>query len=435
MNDAIVLNDAVTKPPMTILCVDDESDILQSMKRLLHKKNYHLLLATSGEKALELMQQNEVHLVISDMRMPSMSGSELLEKIATSYPDSYRILLTGYADIESTVNAVNKGKVNRYLHKPWDNNELINAIEEGLEKVRLKYENINLQKLIKKQNRSLKELNQTLEDKVKLRTKQIHSALNRIERNNSATQKVLYNLININPNLNGVFANRVSQLSKIIAESLFLSKEEVRDVTYAALLCEIGLLGLDTSIYSQPYTKLNFNQQQEYVDQTKIAKLVLGPAVHLQPVSDIITCQFEWHNGAGPNKLVESRLPIGAKILSVARDYWRYRLGRMTPNNMNKTEVYTELKKSTGTRYDPVVLEILFKTDDINSDAFMEKTTSTHAIKPGMVLKYNLFNDAHILVLPEGHVFNEITITKLLQFEKSQPKPMCLIVETQQADV
>jgi len=425
MND----DNALTQIPMTVLCVDDELDIVQAMKRLLHKQNYNLLFAESGEKALQLLQQSDVHLIISDMRMPTMSGVELLEKTAISYPDSYRILLTGYEDMESTVNAVNKGKIHRYLRKPWDNAELISAIEEGLEKVRLKYENISLQKLIQKQNNSLKELNQSLENKVQLRTKQIHTALNRIERNNNATQKVLYNLININPNLNGGFANSVSQLSKRIAEHLSLSKDEVRDITYASLLCEIGLLGLDTAIYSKPFNELNYNQKQEYLEQTKIAQLVLGPAAHLQSVSDIITCQFEWHNGTGPNKFVDSQIPIGAKILSVARDYWRYALGRITPDSMNETAVQTEMKKFTGTRYDPAVLEILFNTDDIVSDEFIEKPIPTRSLEPGMVLKYNLFNNAHILVLPEGHVFSEATIAKLVQFEKSQPKPMSMIVE------
>ena len=431
MND----ENAVAKPPVTVLCVDDELGILQALKRLLHKQNYHLLLATSGVKALELMQHNDVHLIISDMRMPTMSGAVLLEKVATSYPDSYRILLTGYADMESTVNAVNKGKIHRYLQKPWDNDELVSAIEEGLEKVRLKYENINLQKRLKKQNSRLKELNQNLENKVQLRTKQIHTALKRIERNNNATQKVLYNLININPYLNGGFARSVSQLSKRIAERLSLSNDEIKDVTYAALLCEIGLLGLDTCIYSEPFSKLNYNQKQVYLAQTKIAQLVLGPAIHLQVVSDIITCQFEWHNGTGPNKLVDSQIPMGAKILSVSRDYWRYALGRMTPNNMNKTEVQAEMKKFTGTRYDPTVLEILINTDDIVSDEFIEKPIATDALEPGMELKYNLFNNAHILVLPEGHVFSEATIAKLIQFEKSQPEPMFLIVEEQRAEV
>jgi response regulator RpfG family c-di-GMP phosphodiesterase len=133
MNDA----NTITKPLMTVLCVDDELDIIHAMKRLLRKQNYNLLFASSGEKALEVMRQNNVDLIISDMRMPAMSGAELLEKVATSYPNSYRILLTGYTDMESTVSATNKGKILKYIQKPWDNDELISSIEEGLEKVKL----------------------------------------------------------------------------------------------------------------------------------------------------------------------------------------------------------------------------------------------------------------------------------------------------------
>jgi response regulator RpfG family c-di-GMP phosphodiesterase len=146
MND----ENAVTKPPMTVLCVDDELDITHAMKRLLRKQNYNLLFASSGAKALELMQLNDVHMIISDMRMPAMSGAELLEKVAISYPNSYRILLTGYADIESTVSAINKGKIHKYIQKPWNNDELISSIEEGLQEVKLKNENIHLQMRIKK---------------------------------------------------------------------------------------------------------------------------------------------------------------------------------------------------------------------------------------------------------------------------------------------
>ncbi len=123
-----------TKIPLTVLCVDDEINILKSLKRLLYKQDYQLLLAESGALALELMQQHDVHLIISDMKMPAMSGAQLLEKVATSYPDTYRIMLTGYSDMESTIDAINKGKIHRYLHKPWDNQEIINAIAEGLEK-------------------------------------------------------------------------------------------------------------------------------------------------------------------------------------------------------------------------------------------------------------------------------------------------------------
>ena len=104
----------VNEAKLTVLCVDDEVNILKSMKRLLYKQNYQLLLADSGAKALELMKQHDVHLIMCDMKMPVMSGAEFLEKVAISSPDTYRVLLTGYSDIESTIDAVNKGKIHRY---------------------------------------------------------------------------------------------------------------------------------------------------------------------------------------------------------------------------------------------------------------------------------------------------------------------------------
>jgi response regulator RpfG family c-di-GMP phosphodiesterase len=137
------IDNDVIKTPITVLCVDDELNILKSIKRLLYKQNYQLLLAESAEKGLELMQQHNVHLIISDMKMPVMSGAQLLEKVSVSYPDTYRILLTGYSNMESTNDAVNIGKIHCYLQKPWGNQEIINAIDEGLENVRLKQRMIN----------------------------------------------------------------------------------------------------------------------------------------------------------------------------------------------------------------------------------------------------------------------------------------------------
>lgn len=418
-----------TPHTMTVLCVDDEINILKSIKRLLYKQKYQLLLAESGAKALEIMQQNDVHVIISDMRMPVMSGAQLLEKIAVSSPNTYRILLTGYSDIESTIDAINKGKIHRYLQKPWNNEEIINAIEEGLEKVKLKNENTHLQKVVKKQNQLLKEHNKSLEEKIKLRTKQIQLAMQKIEHNNNATQKVLYNLISVNPNINGGFANNVSLLAKRIAEKLLLSKQQVNDISYAGLLCEIGLLGLDAELYNKPHKQLNYNQQQEYLEQIKIAQLVFSPASHLQEVSDIITCQYENINGSGPNQLSEMQIPIGAKIIAIARDYWRYSMGRITSEEMDYTATLMEMKKFIGSRYDTELLEILINNKEIVSDEFSEKAITTQELKSEMRLKYNILTETHILVLPEGHVFTDASIAKLMQFEKNQSKRFSLIVE------
>ena len=205
------------KPIHTVLFVDDEPNILRAIKRALFKLNINLLLADSGQKALDIMKAQPVHVVISDMKMPRMSGAELLQQVASLYPDTFRVVLTGYADIDSTIKAVNQGKIHRYLQKPWDNAELIAAIEEGLERVKLKDENKRLQQLTKAQNLRLKEVNTSLEQVVHKRTRQIKAALHKIEKHNRALEQVLFNVISINPDINGKFAIEVSELAARLA--------------------------------------------------------------------------------------------------------------------------------------------------------------------------------------------------------------------------
>ena len=207
---------AENKVTYTVLFVDDEPNILRAIKRALFTMDITLLLAESGAKALELLEKNEVHVVISDMKMPQMSGAELLEQVAINYPETFRVVLTGYADIESTIKAVNQGKIHRYLQKPWDNQELVAAVEEGLERVKLKAENERLQKLTRLQNKKLKDVNSSLEQMVHKRTRQIKAALNKIEKHNLAMEQVLFNVISINPHINGKFAIEVSELARYI---------------------------------------------------------------------------------------------------------------------------------------------------------------------------------------------------------------------------
>lgn len=117
----------------SILCVDDESDNVDALERLFRRK-YRVLKATSGEDAIELLAQNPVAAIITDQRMPGMTGVELLERSLDLRPDAIRILLTGYADIESVVSAINSGRVYRYVTKPWDPVDLGNAVDKAVER-------------------------------------------------------------------------------------------------------------------------------------------------------------------------------------------------------------------------------------------------------------------------------------------------------------
>jgi signal transduction histidine kinase len=117
----------------TILCVDDEIDNVDALERLFRKK-YNVLKATSGKDALKLLDQNPVALIITDQRMPEMTGVEFLERTISTYPETVRILLTGYTDIESVIAAVNKGQIFRYLTKPWDPVDLSNTVDHAVDR-------------------------------------------------------------------------------------------------------------------------------------------------------------------------------------------------------------------------------------------------------------------------------------------------------------
>lgn len=135
----------------SILCVDDESDILDSLERAFHKK-FNVLKANSGKKGIALLEKQEVSVIISDQRMPEMTGVEFLKESQRIQPECIRILLTGHTDISSVVGAINSGQVYRYITKPWDTIDLTNTVEKAAETYamsrQIKQKNIELKKAL-----------------------------------------------------------------------------------------------------------------------------------------------------------------------------------------------------------------------------------------------------------------------------------------------
>lgn len=113
----------MNKEKISILYVDDEMNNLISFKAVFRIK-YNILTAISGEEAIKILRKNTVNIIITDQRMPQMTGVEFLESILNEFPDPIRILLTGYADMNAVIDAVNKGKIFHYLSKPWNEDEL-----------------------------------------------------------------------------------------------------------------------------------------------------------------------------------------------------------------------------------------------------------------------------------------------------------------------
>lgn len=425
-----------------VLCLDDEESVLRSLARLLRHHGMDVSTFTNGQAALDALKDSTFEVILSDMRMPGMSGDEFLAKARTECPDTQRILLTGYADFESTVNAVNEGGIHHYLQKPWQNEHLLTTVRECVEKYRLKQHNLLLQKKVQEQNNQLKELNNSLELLVEKRTKQIRQVLKQLEvahehekHEHKATVEVLYNFINANPYLDAEFAQNIANTCSSIARKLKLNEHLKDTVKMAGYLSQVGLLAMDPAIYDKPVAQLDEKKKKLFYTHPSTAQLMLTPATHMHEVSEAIYHQFEKYNGNGiPKGLKNAEIPICAHILSVARDYWQQIKDGNTPMKERKETALEMIKMYAGNAYHPKVVKALEaviaegKITSSSSVGSMDILTSGD-LKPGMVLGLAIHSNKGIMLLPKGHVFSDKSIAKLQQLDSQRPNPFRIMVK------
>lgn len=154
-----------------ILCVDDEVNVLRSLKRLFRNPDHEILTAESGQEGLARLKEEDcIQIVISDYRMPEMNGVDFLKEVCEHWPDTVRIVLSGYADIPAIVGAINEGQIYKFMAKPWNDDELKVMISIALERYFMHQKNIRLTKELESKNRELGDINENLEKLVEEKT-------------------------------------------------------------------------------------------------------------------------------------------------------------------------------------------------------------------------------------------------------------------------
>lgn len=194
-----------------VLCVDDESNILNSLRRLLRREAYSLYTATDGKQGLKILSETEVHVVISDQRMPEMSGVEFLAQVKELHPDAIRIILSGYTDVTSITEAINKGHIYKFLLKPWNDQNLILEIRQALQQHDLIKDNRRLHEQVCLQNAKLREINEHLEDKIADRTRELEFKNRALELSHAILEDVPMPILGIGSEGTVAFVNRRTQ--------------------------------------------------------------------------------------------------------------------------------------------------------------------------------------------------------------------------------
>ena len=206
----------------TVLCVDDEENILSSLRRLLRREPYRLLTASSGAQGLEILSRNEVDIVVSDQRMPDMSGTDFLKQVKTLYPDVTRIILTGYTDVDSITEAINEGHIYKFFLKPWNDSHLMLEIRQALEQHKLIKANTTLHATVVKQNQDLQMVNENLERIVAQRTQALEIQNQALQLSHAILEDLPWPILGVSSDMMIVLANNAAQKTALTNHPIHL---------------------------------------------------------------------------------------------------------------------------------------------------------------------------------------------------------------------
>lgn len=399
-----------------ILCVDDEPNIVASLRRLFRGSGYQVTTATSGAQAIAHLEQEPVDLVFSDMRMPGMSGAQLLEQIRVRWPKTTRVLLTGYADIGSTIAAINSGEVYRYITKPWDDGEVLATAHQIFERHALEDEKNRLEELLRAKNQALMELNETLEEKVAARTSELLQLSQKIKKNYLTSIKVFSNLMEWRGGQLSGHSRRVADLARRTARAMNMAEADQQDAFIAGLMHDIGQIALPDTLLAKPVPKLSDEETAQYRRHAVLGEQALMALDDMQTVSNIIRSHHERHDGLGyPDGLVGEMIPMGACILAVADTYDDLQIGHLSSTPLSAADARSMIARGRGTQFHPevvdVFLQMLLKAAPV-ADA-PPRMLRTAQLRPGMILARDLLSSEGAVLLASDHVLTAELIKRL----------------------
>ena len=303
----------------TVLFVDDEPSILRSVERTFRDADLRILTADSGEQALEILWQEKIAVVVSDNRMPGMSGIDLLTRVRSISPDTVRIMMTAFGDLQTAIAAINTSEVFRFVTKPWDNDDLIAVVNKGLTRYRV-----------------VRELR---------------------EGNESCYLSISQAIELKDPYTRG-HCDRVANHAVSLSEALGLSETVIREIRFGSWLHDCGKIGV-------PEVILNYEGRLS-LDQFELVKQhpLWGSEVARQArmsgtIVNIILHHHERYDGSGyPAGLIGDHIPIEARIVCIADAFDALSTDRPYRKAYEGAHVLRVMQEFTGSFFDPRLMEL-----------------------------------------------------------------------------
>ena len=419
--------DATPKTSDPILVIDDDQAVLTLLQEDLERAGYVTMTNTNPLKALEEIKQRNFSVIISDQRMPGLSGLNLLAQAARIQPSATRMLITGMMDIETVVDAINTGEIFRFIVKPWLREEFLAAVKNGVQRHELINHNAHLQSATQSMNEQLIELNRSLEQQVKLvaqKNSQLHNLNDALEDNLVHTMELCVHTMETFYPLLGNRARRAFQFCKSMSEMLQLDDEESRVLESSALLYDIGLVGVPRQIIRQweeePET-LGPAERALIEQHPILGQELTGFGSNLEAVGKIIRAHHENFDGSGyPDQLGGESIPWLARLLAVTAGY--------VSNPLTDLEAVETVKAGAGTLYDPQAVRLFLRVLPTAVVPRKERQVLLSELRPGMVLAKGIHTFNGLLLVAEGQELNATYIEKVLNHNRIQPITDILVV-------
>lgn len=427
-----------------VLLVDDETNMLSALRRMLRGEQYEVSVYNNPLEAMETLKEEEFDVIVSDMRMPEMSGADFLYKASELWPDTPRILLTGYSDQESTVRAINEAKIYRYVEKPWDNDELRSLIDEAGDFHRtVQHRNFSRQKLLKKNLKLKAETINLHEDLERNEAELAQAAMfvdlaqEELRHSYETFIKSFANIINLKIGNESQLSLRIQEHCVMLSDAMECEHADKESIKNAALLYQLGKVFLHDSLLQQAFHDLSEKDQQRFRQHAILGEQALMPISALESCAKIIRHQNEYVNGKGfPDGLKGPSIPKGSRILKVVIDFNQYLGGLITGKSEDMKSTVKYMNTHSDTKYDPAVLKkylSILKGGAANLVFENEQFIKTGYLKHGMQVSRDLHNHDGILLLSKDTKLTTDLIDKLKVYEKRNKIELLVPVNSNKA--
>lgn len=435
-------------PRLTVLIVDDEPYVLRSLKRLMRSLDVDVLTADGGAEAIQIFKENDIAVLISDQFMPHMSGAELLEYARLNHEETIRVMLTGNNDLNTAIEAINRGDVFRFVLKPWENKDFIKIVELALEQHMILMNHRKYQRYIREQNERLQTLNDELERRVGERTRallesreEIESLYKELQSSFDAALKAMLSTMELGEIKIVDHCRRTATRVQQLCDELLLGEGISQPLVRASLLHWLGLVSVPAEFFEMGLDDLTDELEATWEYHPLLACQVMQTVDALKYPAQIVLHYLRRYDDSDfrANQQIEDftlteDFVLSCRILNMCSAFERARTmatleakERAQKMRVERGERYFverglyALKQGKGTEFDPMLVA---RFSDMIERLYMEyrrekKLVSIVNLKPGMVLSRPIETLQGLPVAPRDLTITEDMLRRLDVFQNT----------------